>query len=152
MTRNSRTLSNVAVSLPPSRITGRSFCEVVAEQLAPQQTLTGAHPVDVAAQRVDLAVVRDVAVWVRERPRRKGVRAEPLVHERQRRFEVRIRQVWKHRLELPCRQHALVDERACRQADDVEERRDSAPIPRRSAACSRRFRITYSFRSNAIVR
>ncbi len=26
MTRNSRTLSNVAVSLPPARITGSTFC------------------------------------------------------------------------------------------------------------------------------
>ena len=32
ITRNSSTLSKVAVSLPPSRMTGRIFCEVVAEQ------------------------------------------------------------------------------------------------------------------------
>ena len=57
-----------------------------------------------------------------ERPRRKRVRAEPLVHERQRRFDVRIGQVGKHRLNLVGRQHALVGERAGRQADHVEER------------------------------
>ena len=55
-----------------------------------------------------------------ERPRRKRVRAEPLVHERERRFHVRIDQVGKHRLDLVGRQHALVGERIARQAHDVE--------------------------------
>ena len=42
-------------------------------------------------QRVDLAVVGDVAVRVRERPRRERVGREALVHQRQRRLERRGR-------------------------------------------------------------
>ena len=56
-----------------------------------------------------------------ERPRREGVRAEPLVHQRERRLHVPIGEVGEHRLDLAGRQHALVDEGVRRQADDVEE-------------------------------
>ena len=119
MTRNSRTLSNVAVSLPPSRMTGSTFRRSSPSTLRAQQPLAGAHPVDVAGQRVDLAVVRDVAVGVGQRPRRERVRAEALVHERERRLDVGIGQIGKHRLDLIGRQHALVDERVAGEADDV---------------------------------
>ena len=111
----------MAVSLPPSRMTGSSFLQVVAEQLALEQPLARPHPVDVAAQRVDLAVVRDVAVGVRQRPRRERVGAEALVHQRQRRLERSVGQIGEHRPELLRREHALVDQRVGRQADDVEE-------------------------------
>ncbi len=95
--------------------------QVVTDEIALQQSLARAHPVDVAAQGVDLAVVRDVAIRVRERPRRERVGAEALMHERERRFERRVRQVRERRRQLPRRQHALVGERVARQADDVEE-------------------------------
>ena len=121
MTSSSSTLSNVAVSLPPSRMIGRSLLQVVAEQIALEQALARAHPVDVAAQRVDLAVVRDEAVRMRQRPRRERVRAEPLVHQRQRAVQALVRQIREHRLELPRLQHALVDDAVGRQRDDVEE-------------------------------
>jgi hypothetical protein len=49
-------LSNVAESEPPGD-DGQDLRQVVAEQLATQLALARAHPVDVAAQRVDLAVV-----------------------------------------------------------------------------------------------
>ena len=86
-----------------------------------EQAFAGAHPVDVARQRVDLAVVRDDAVRVRQRPRREGVGAEALVHERQRRLDERVPEIRKHDLDLTSREHALVDQRVARQADDVEE-------------------------------
>ena len=112
MTRNSSTLSKVAVSLPPSRMTGRIFFRSSPSTSDVEQPLARAHPVDVAGQRVDLAVVRDVAVRMRQRPRRERVRAEPLVHERQRRLRGpdRVRSgnivsIWSGR------QHALVDQR-----------------------------------------
>ena len=41
---------------------------VVAERLGAAERLARPHPVDVAAQRIDLAVVRDVAVRVGQRP------------------------------------------------------------------------------------
>ena len=99
----------------------QDLLQVVAEEARLEQPFARAHPVDVARERVDLAVVRDVAVRVRERPRRERVRAEPLVHERQRRLHVGVRQIREHRLDLARREHALVDQRVRRQADDVEE-------------------------------
>ena len=68
ITRNSSTLSKMAVSLPPSRMIGRIFFRSSPKHVRLEQRLARLHPVDVAAQRVDLAVVRDVAVGMRERP------------------------------------------------------------------------------------
>ena len=48
------------------------------------------HPVDVAAQRIDFSVVRDVAERMRQRPARKRVRAESLVDDGQRGLDARI--------------------------------------------------------------
>ena len=58
--------------------------QVLAEQLALQLGLARAHPVDVALDRVDLAVVADHPVGVRELPARERVRREARVHQRQR--------------------------------------------------------------------
>src|SRR5206468_6853847 len=44
------------------------LAQVVAEQLGAQLRLAGAHPVDVAHERVDLAVVGDHPVGVRQLP------------------------------------------------------------------------------------
>ena len=57
MSRNSSTLSNVPESLQSGSATGNSFRDFLAEQLALGEALPGLHPVHVAAQRVDLAVV-----------------------------------------------------------------------------------------------
>jgi hypothetical protein len=53
--------------------------DVLAEQRALDGGLAGRHPVDVAAQRVDLAVVGDHPVRMGELPRREGVGREALV-------------------------------------------------------------------------
>ena len=58
--------------------------DVVAEQRRRHRRLPRRHPVDVAAQRVDLAVVRDHPVGMRQRPGREGVGREALVHQRER--------------------------------------------------------------------
>ena len=61
--RSSRTLSKVAVSLwLVSATMGSSLRDVVAEDIGLQHGMAGGHPVGVAAQGVDLAVVDDVAV------------------------------------------------------------------------------------------
>ena len=62
----------------------QDLLEVLAEQLRAQLALAGAHPVDVAHQRVDLAVVADHPVGVRELPAGEGVGGEARVHERHR--------------------------------------------------------------------
>ena len=112
----------------------QDLLQIVAEEIRLAHRLARVHPVDVAAQRVDLAVVRDVAVRMRERPRRERVRAEPLVHQRERRLDVRIHQIGEHRLDLIGDQHALVDQRVRRQARDVEifpvGARDRQPVDR----------------------
>ena len=86
--------------------------DVLAEQRRGHRGLPRRHPVDVAAQRVDLAVVRDQAVRMRQRPGREGVGREALVHERERALEIRIVQVGIIGAELVGQEHALVDDGA----------------------------------------
>ncbi len=99
---------------------GEDLLEGGAEQAGATQGLARVHPVDVPAERVDLAVVGDVAVRVRERPRRERVGGEPLVDEGQRRLHQGVGHVGEHGLDLVGREHALVDERVRRQARHVE--------------------------------
>ena len=116
-------MSKAAVSLPPSRMIGDPSEVCGLEHIGRQEGFASPHPVDVAAERVDLTVVRDEAIRVRERPGRKRVRAEPLVHERERGLQGDVGQIRKHRLDLRCGQHPLVDERAAGQAGHVEAAR-----------------------------
>ena len=83
-----------------------------AEQRRGHRSLARRHPVVVAAQRVDLAVMRDVAVRMRQRPGREGVGRETLVHQGERALEVGIVQVRIIGAELVGQEHALVDHRA----------------------------------------
>ena len=110
------------------------------------QRLAGAHPVAVALHRVDLAVVGEVAVRVRERPRRERVGREAAVHQRERRLDALVGEVGEELGELRRGEHALVDEGAARQRREV----DAAPsTPRRSrarSACAR----TNSLRSSSM--
>ncbi len=96
--------------------------QVVAEQLGGELGLAGAHPVDVAAQRVDLAVVGDHPVRVRELPAREGVGGEARVDQRQRALGARVLQVGEVAHQLRRREHALVDDRARGEARDHELR------------------------------
>ena len=57
----------------------------------------------------------DEAIRVGERPRREGVRREARVHEQQRAFDQRIREVRKERTQLWRRQHPFVDDCSRRQ-------------------------------------
>ena len=99
---------------------GKDFLQVGAERRGRHQRLAGVHPVHVAAQRVDLAVVDHVAVGVRALPTRKGVGAEARVDERNRALDARVAQVGIEGLHLVGRQHAFVDQRPARQAGHVE--------------------------------
>ncbi len=80
----------------------------------------GGHPVDVAAQGVDLAVMNNVAIRVRQAPAAQGVGAETRVHQGEGRHEGLVRQVVVEGLDLVGDQQALVDQTARRQAADVE--------------------------------
>ncbi len=94
--------------------------QVARDEVGLEQRLAGAHPVAVAADGVELAVVRDVAERVRERPGRERVGREPAVHQRERAGEPLVGQVGEELTELIGREHALVDDRAARQRREVQ--------------------------------
>jgi hypothetical protein len=72
------------------------------------------HPVDVAAQGVDFAVMRDHPVRMRQRPGREGVGRKALMHQRQRALEIRLAEIGIILAELVGEEHALVDHGAAR--------------------------------------
>ena len=90
---------------------GKGFRKILAEQRAGKQGLTRVHPIDIAAQRVDLAVVGDVPVGMRAVPTRESIRREPGMHERERRFDVRVFQVREIGVNLLGHEHAFVNNR-----------------------------------------
>ena len=85
-----------------------------------EQCLAGAHPIAVALDRVDLAVVGDDAIRVRQRPRGKRVGREPRVHQGHGALDPLIDEVGVERGDLRCREHALVDEGSCAQRRHVD--------------------------------
>ena len=78
------------------------------------------HPVQVAAQRVDLAVVGDHPERVRQVPGRKGVGREALVHQGERRHHAPVGEVRVVGRDLVREQHALVDDGARGERGHVE--------------------------------
>ena len=81
---------------------------------------TGAHPVDVAADRIDLSVVAKEPERLRPLPRRLGIRREALVEDAEPNLDGRVAQVGIERSELIGRAQRLVDDRAKRERRDVE--------------------------------
>ena len=86
-----------------------------------QVGLTGADPVDVAAQRVDFAVVHDVALRVRAFPGGRGVRGVARVDQGDGRLDRGVGKVQVKRPELAGKQHALVHDDASAHGADVED-------------------------------
>ena len=99
------------------------FVDVGAEFRRRDGGLARGHPVVVAAQRVDFAVMRDHAVGMRQRPGRERVGGEALMHQSERAREIRIAQVGIIGAELIGEKHALVDQRAAGDRDRVIVRR-----------------------------
>ena len=100
---------------------GEQLLDIVAEQRRGQHALPRVHPVHVAAHRIDLAVVRDVAVRVRQLPGGKRVGAEALVHQAQRAHHFRVFQFGIEIGDLRRQQQALINDRARRKRRHVEE-------------------------------
>ena len=96
------------------------FGQVGAEQIGLEDGLAGVHPVDIAADRVDFAVVDQIAVGVGPFPGGEGVGAEARVHDGDRGGHVRVEQVWVIGVDLVGEQHAFVDDGAAGEAGDVE--------------------------------
>ena len=99
----------------------RQFVDVVAVQRRAELLLAGVHPVDVPANRVDLAVVRKITVWVGQLPVSKRIRAEPGVDQcecRNQRFVVEVK---VEAGELVRNEQSLVDHGVAAEAAHVEE-------------------------------
>ena len=94
--------------------------DVIAEQFGVDRRLTGRHPVIVAAQGVDLAVVSHHAVGMRQLPGREGIGRKPLVNQRHGGFKRLILEVEIILADLIGQEHALVDNRARRHGNGIE--------------------------------
>ena len=86
--------------------------EVGAEHWVREHALAGVHPIDVTANGIDLAVVRDEAEGMSEIPGREGVGAVPLVHECQGTRHLRVGEIGVILVDLVGQQQALVDDRS----------------------------------------
>src|SRR6476469_2968239 len=107
----------VALSL---RDDGDQFGEVAGKMIGRHAGFADAHPCEIAAQRVDLAIVAHVAIRMREWPRWKGVRREARMDERKRGGEVGVDEIGIEMTQLRRAEHALVDECARRETGDVD--------------------------------
>ena len=87
---------------------GHDLLQLRAHHGRVQLRLACADAVHVAAQRVDLAVVDDVAVGVRALPARRRVRGVARVHERDGRLGPGVAEVAIERAQLRRHEHALV--------------------------------------------
>ena len=93
--------------------------EIAGEEVAGQEGLPGAHPVAVALEGVDLAVVRKVPVGVGEGPAREGVGGKAGVHQGQGRVRPLILKIREKGLDLRCGEHPLVDDGSRREGGEV---------------------------------
>ena len=94
--------------------------EIRAEQVGLHGAAARVHPVDVAAHRVDFAIVGHKAERMRQLPAGEGVGRKPLVHEAQRRDAQRVAQIIVKTADLRCQQQPLIDNRAARKAGQVK--------------------------------
>ena len=101
---------------------GEDPLDVALEAVARQERLPGAHPVPVALQGVDLAVMGDEAVRMGKRPRREGIGREPRVHERDPALCSLVGEIGEEPAQLLGGEHALVDDRAGRKRREVHTR------------------------------
>ena len=85
------------------------FVQVRPDEVGFHRAAAGVHPVDVAADGVDFAVMGEEAVRVGELPGREGVGREALMHQGQGGGGQRVAQVVVEVADLGGEQQALVD-------------------------------------------
>ena len=100
---------------------GQHLLQVVLENRRVQVRLASANPAHVAAQRVDLAVVDDVAVGVRALPAGRGVGGVARVHEGEARLDRGVVEVDEEAAHLRGDEHALVDDGAAGHGAHIED-------------------------------
>ncbi len=86
-----------------------NLVDVLLHDRRGHRLLTGQHTVDVAADGVDLAVVRDHAVRMRAVPGRRRVRGETGMHDGNGRLKIMILQIVIEFAQLHDQEHALVN-------------------------------------------
>ena len=101
---------------------GEEPLQITGDEIAGQHCFPSAHPVPVALHRVDLSVVRDVAVRVRQRPRREGIGGKATVHDGNCTRTQRVTQLREEQGQLHGGEHALVDDGACGQRREEQAR------------------------------
>ena len=97
--------------------------QIVAEEVALQRALTRPHGVDVAAQRVDLAVVAHEPERLRAIPARERVGGKTRMHHREVRLVIRVGEIGKVGEQLVGGEHPLVNHHLGGQATDVKQQR-----------------------------
>jgi hypothetical protein len=100
---------------------GEDLLQIVAPDAGGHDGLAGGHPVGVAADGVDFAVVAEVAERVGEGPSGEGVRGEALVDHGQGRDAFGVGEVLKELLDLGGEEEPFVDDGAAAERGDVEE-------------------------------
>ena len=93
---------------------------ILAERVRGHADLVALHPVDVALQRVDLAVVGQHAEGLGQAPFREGVGGITLVEDGDRAGEPRIPQVGIEVVDMLRQEHALVDQGPGGEGADIE--------------------------------
>ncbi len=93
---------------------GFQLFNIRAERVAGESGFHRADVVDVAAQGVDFAVVRDIAERLRHAPRRQGVRAVPRMRDAKGDREIRVLQIAVKGRQLRSGDQSLIYDRAGR--------------------------------------
>ena len=109
----------------------QAVVEVAAEGVGGEHRLPGPHPVDVAADGVDLAVVGDHPQRLGQLPARRRVRREARVDDREGAAQRPVAEVGEELRQLRRRQHPLVDDRPAGHAreEDVGAELALGPAP-----------------------
>ncbi len=93
---------------------------VVAKRRREHPRLVAFHPVEIASERIDFAVVGEHAEWLGELPGRPGVGGIALVKHREVGGEALVQEVRVEDRELLCEKQALIDEGAAGERADIE--------------------------------
>ena len=101
---------------------GKDLLEIVAEQARFEGSLSRVHPVGIARQGVDLAIMREVTERLGKIPGRKGIGAIALVNQGEARFEIVRLEVRKELRRLVGEEHALVEQRLRGKTRNVKEK------------------------------
>ena len=128
-TSSSNTLSSAEESERAGLDDRLQVLDEAAEAVVVEAGLVALHPVDVAQDGVDLAVVGEHAERLGQLPVREGVGRIALVEDREARDEALVEQVGIEGRQMLGEEHALVDDRAAATASRRRTRRCSRRAP-----------------------